>query len=281
MAISAFAQPPAISPNGDKNSSYAYGLVEKMFESCTEVKAMYCEVDKRERFDGKYVEAQSKIKMTCDPYCVYLKQLGNSGDAEILYRKDFNEGKVLVNPNGFPWFNLSLDPYGSLIRKNQHHLILDIGFSKFNTVLAHLLEKYRGEADEFVQYKNEEVISGRLCHVVDIENDNYQLIEYRTQPGETTMGISDRLKISEYRIVELNEEVDGYGELEAGMKLTIPNDYAPRIRLFIDQERFIPMRFEVYDDQGELFEAYQYDNVILNVNFSKEELTEDYPEYGF
>lgn len=281
MAFSAWAQPKSSDEPHERDSKFAFELVERMFDSCKAVNTMYCEVKKKERYDGDYVEAESRIKMSCEPYCVYLKQLGDKDGVELLYREDANNGKVLVNPNGFPWINISLDPYGSLIRNKQHHLILDIGFSKFNQVLAHLMDKYEGKAEDFLTYTGTETISGRPCYVVDLDNENYELIPYTTQEGESTVSISNRLKISEYRIIELNDAVSSYGAVKPGLTLTIPNDYAPKLRLYIDQERYIPMRFDVYDDQGELFESYQYDKVVLNARFNEDELTEDYPEYGF
>lgn len=281
FALATWAQPKYSDDPNDRDSKFAFELVEQMFESCQSVNTMYCEVKKKERYDGDYVEAESRIKMSCEPYCVYLKQLDKEDGVELLYREDQNNGKVLVNPNGFPWINISLDPYGSLIRSKQHHLILDIGFSKFNQVLAHLMNKYEGKAQDFLTYAGTQTISGRSCYVVDLDNKNYELISYTTKEGESTVSISRDFMISEYRIVELNDAVSSYGAVKPGIPLTIPNDYAPKLRLYIDEERFIPMRFDVYDDQGELFESYQYDKVVLNAQFGEDELTEDYHEYGF
>lgn len=252
-----------------------------MFSQCSQVNTMECEVKKRERYEGVYVDAHSRIKMSTTPYRVYLMQLAPSEGIEVLYRDSENSGKVLVNPNGFPWININLDPHSSLMRKNQHHLIHDIGFSKFNKILDHLLNKYSERGDDFASYFGLSEINDRECHVVDIRIEDYALISYKPGEGESTMSISDKFKVSEYRIVELNESVSGFGDVKPGVSLTIPSDYAPKIRLFIDSERNIPMRFEVYDDSGELFEAYEYNNVKLNINFAQNELTPDYSGYGF
>lgn len=281
LSLTAFAQPNEQKYLKEDKSAFAFDLIGQMFEHCSAVESMVCEVKKRERYDGEYLDARSYIKMSCEPYCVYLKQLEPSEGVEILYRESWNNGKVLVNPNGFPWINISLDPYGSLIRSNQHHLISDIGFSKFNRVLAHLLEKYEDESQNLVSYGGKKKINDRECHVVNINNAHFRLINYTTSPGETTTSIADKFKISEYRIVELNNSVSGYGSVKSGQVLTIPNDYAPKIRLYIDDERYIPMRFEVYDDEGALFEAYEYENVTINPKFDQHELTKDNPEYGF
>lgn len=281
FTLGTLAQPMERKAEKANESGVAFGLIKEMFESCSQVNTMACEVQKKERYAGNYVEAHSRIKMSNQPYSIYLKQLDSEKGIELLYSKGFNGGKVLVNPNGFPWINISLDPYSSLIRNNQHHLISDIGFSKFNRVLAHLLKKYEHIAHDLAEYKGEETIDDHRCHVVEINNRQYKLMTYTTVEGETTMSVADKFHISEYRIVELNESISGFGSLSSGMTITIPNDYAPYIKLFIDQERLIPMRFEVYDDNGALFEAYEYSKVQLNTRFDEKELTAEFPEYGF
>ena len=42
---------------------------------------------------------------------------------EVLFIKGHET--ALVNPNGFPWFNLKLNPVGSRMTKNQHHTIIE------------------------------------------------------------------------------------------------------------------------------------------------------------
>lgn len=274
-------QPKVSNSEYEETTSFAFDLINKMFDRCSHVSTLSCEVHKKERYNGVYAEARSLVKMSTSPYAVYLKQLDGGSGAEVLYRESANNGKILVNPNGFPWFNLNLDPHSSIMRNKQHHIIHDIGFSKFNRVLDHLLNKYEHNAHELVRYIDNDVINDRPCHVVEIVNNYYHLMAYTPGPDETTHSISEKFKISEYRIVELNASVSGYGSVAAGTRLIIPNDYAPRIKLYIDQQRLIPMRFEVYDDDGLLYEAYQYDRVELNTLFKDNELTADFPDYGF
>lgn len=268
-------QPAALS------SEDAFNLVEEMFDRCTDINTLQCVVQKKERYNGVYTEATSFIKMSTNPYRVYIRQLKPKEGVELIYSETENSGKVLVNPNGFPWFNISLDPYGSMIRDKQHHVIIDMGFSKFNAVLAHLLNKYGQDGEELVAYAGSQKVNGKDCHVVDINNSHYKLVSYTPKANETTSSISEKFKVSEYRIVELNDAVSAYGSVTAGAPITIPNDYAPKIRLFIDVDLKIPIRFEIYDDNFELFEAYQYEDMVINAGFTKDELTPKYPEYGF
>ena len=46
---------------------------------------------------------------------------------EIMYIEGQNNNNALISPNGFPFFNLNLDPLGSTIRNNRHLSILDAG----------------------------------------------------------------------------------------------------------------------------------------------------------
>lgn len=259
----------------------AFELVEEMFDRCNAINTLQCVVQKKERYAGDYSEASSFIKMSTSPYRVYIKQLAPKEGVEILYAESENNGKALVNPNGFPWFNVSLDPFGSMIRDKQHHIIKDIGFGKFNSVLAHLLQKYGENGNELVSYSGSDFINGTKCHIVDINNSNYRLVQYTPGANETTHSISEKFKVSEYRIIELNNSISGYGAVAAGTEITIPNDYAPKIRLYIDVDLKIPMRFEIYDDNLVLFEAYQYEDMVINAAFAKDELTSKYHEYGF
>ncbi len=281
IGIATQGQSKRIGEKDVEKRSVGYDLVMNMFEHCAEVQTLRCKVSKTERYEGEYLSARSLITMKCVPYSVYLKQLEPTEGVEVLFREDRNNNKVLVNPNGFPWINLNLDPAGSLMRNKQHHMVYDMGFSKFNRVLEHLLQKYDDRAHEMVSYVGEETINGRKCGVVEILNHFYSLTTYTVGTSETTRTVADSLKIAEYRIIELNPQVSAYGPLKPGTVLTIPNDYAPKIRIFIDREWYIPVRFEVYDDDLKLFEAYEYEEIEINVPLKEGELTKGFKDYGF
>lgn len=275
------SQKSPLSGEANPGRSFGFELILEMFKRCEEVETLRCVVQKTERYDGNYLNAKSQVKMVCKPYGVYLRQLEPREGLEVLYVEKANNGKAIINPNGFPWMNISLDPEGSILRKNQHHTIYDMGFSKFNKVLDHLLEKYGDRAEELADYQGSEMVNGRPCHVVHIINPHYSLVNYTVKTNETTRSISENQRISEYRIVELNPTVSFYGPIQPGTVLTLPNDYAPKITIFIDKEHFIPIRFEVYDDDMTLFEAYEYSDVKINTPIKEEELSTEFPDYGF
>jgi hypothetical protein len=242
---------------------------------------MQFEVRKQERIDNKYIHGMSTVKLQIEPFCVYLKQQEPTAGLEALFRVGENNDKVLVNPNGFPWMNLSLDPYGSLIRKNQHHLIHDIGFGKFNGILKSMIKKYGNDIERMTHLRGEAMVNGKKCLKIEFYNPNFHLLPYTTGINESTLSIANKLTLSEYRILELNKDISSYGPIEPGEIITITSDYSPKLVLYVDQQLWVPVKFEVYDEANVLFESYEYQNIKVNVKFSPSELTDNHPDYGF
>lgn len=269
-----------LAPRPTNSVISAVEMLGEMIESCKKIHSMQFEVKKNERIEDGYLEGLSSVKLKTKPYQVYLKQYEPTHGLEVLFLDGQNDNKAYINPSGFPWMNLSLDPYSSIMRKNQHHVIYDIGFEKFNGIIEHLLKKYSSSVSTMVSCTGEVVVSNRSCHVLEYQNPYYSNSAYVVGENETTFSLASRLKLSEYRILELNPGLS-YGDLKTGTSLVLPSDYSPRMKLYIDQEQMIPIRFEVFDEFNKLLESYEYQNVKINVKFADNELNSDYPDYGF
>jgi len=281
LTLQVFAQPfNGVTTSGTKPST-CIDVLEKMFDACSRINCMQFEVRKQERIDNKYIHGLSTVKLQIEPFRVYLKQQEPTAGLEALFREGENNNKVLVNPNGFPWMNISLDPYGSLIRKNQHHLIHDIGFGKFNGILKSMIKKYGSDIESMTHLRGEAMVNGKKCLKIEFYNPNFHLLPYTTGANETTLSIANKLTLSEYRILELNKDISSFGPIKPGVTITITSDYSPKLVLYVDQQLWVPVKFEVYDEANELFESYEYQNIKVNVKFSPDELTDSHPDYGF
>ena len=113
-----------------------------------------------------------------------------------------------------------------------------------------------------------------------MKNPDYHYLSYHVQLGEDLISIAKKLNISEYAIMELNEEVDFYDDVDPGQELRIPSSYAKKMVLYIDQLYMLPLVIKVYDGKG-LFEQYAYKKFVLNPTFHDGEFTSDFPDYGF
>ena len=81
-------------------------------------------------------------------------------------------------------------------------------------------------------------------------------------------------------ILEKNKKIDDYFDISIGQIIKIPNDYAPKMVLYIDKKLNLPLVIEVYDDKG-FYERYEYRKLEFNPIITNEEFTPDFKEYGF
>jgi hypothetical protein len=98
--------------------------------------------------------------------------------------------------------------------------------------------------------------------------------------GEDLNSIARKLNISEYAILERNDEIDFYDDIIPGQEIKVPSSYAKKMILYIDKEYMLPLVIKVYDDRG-IYEQYAYKNFVLNPGFKEGEFQSDYLEYGF
>ncbi|MFP4469884.1 MAG: DUF1571 domain-containing protein, partial [Bacteroidales bacterium] len=88
-----------------------------MQDSVSAVHSLHYNVRMCERINGEagtYREAQ--IKLNVDPFLIYYRQMTPEDGVELLYNREAYGNKVIVNPNCFPWFSLSLNPDGRFMR---------------------------------------------------------------------------------------------------------------------------------------------------------------------
>lgn len=254
-------------------------IVRRMLLKTKEMTSLSYTMKKQERIKKSMPSQTSEVKMVEKPFKVYMKQLSPQKGLEVLYVTGTNSNKALVNTNGFPWVNVSLDPMGSTMRENQHHTIFESGYEYLMSVLEHLTAKYHRELENLVIKSGPVEWDGHSCWVITFENPHFRYAPYTTKQGENLLTIAKEHKLSEHMILEKNNLSD-YLNVPAGKTLQVPNDYSPKLELYVDQERFIPLVMKVYDDKG-LYEYYEYTNVVINPSFTEKDFSKDNPAYGF
>ncbi len=253
-------------------------LIRTMIDYSMQLEGFTAEITKEERIDGELVKQITAVKLIREPFQLYLNQRFPKEGVEILCNG--KQGKAYINPNSFPWFNLSLDPYGSLMRRNQHHTVYDSGFDLLANIINKELARIGNDTTTHLFYRGVKNVNQRPSYLIEMINPTYKIIPYTVKLGEDLMGIAKSLNISSYAILELNTEVDFYDDVSPGQELMVPASYARKMELYIDQEYMLPLIFKVYDDDG-LYAQYAYHKFILNPNFKPNEFTSEYVEYGF
>lgn len=264
-----------------QDSNKAFDITLKMLDRCAQINTLYFEMTKTERVDGDYLTESFRTKLRNDPYQIYSKKIEDGKSPELLFRIGENDNRALINPDGFPWFNIQIDPLGLLMRRKQHHTVYETGYNYALSIIHHLIEKYgKDEVAAMASFLREENIDGIPCYVLQFDNHHFKYINYTVKGDENVLDIARKQLVSEYMIVEINEDVDGYKDIEDGQVIRIPNDYCLKLIIAIDKERYVPISIKVFDEKS-LYEQFEYRNVKVNPNFKEEEFSADNPEYGF
>lgn len=263
----------------NKKSPNNRELIDKIFTAVDNVKTLRYELQCNERIKGKMQHTESKVKLQVSPRKLYLYIKG----IEVLWVQGQNNGNALVNPNSFPYINLNLDPYGTLMRSDQHHTIHEMGYQYLADILKDGLKKVtdKGEKlDKYFAVLADDKHDGKECYKLSISFPDFAWINYTVKKGENLTTISRRLRISEYMVLENNPKLGGYNDVKEGDVIKIPNAYGKLTLLMIDKQTLLPLNNKVFDDKG-LYETYEYYNLQLNPFISPEEFTKTYKEYNF
>ncbi len=255
-------------------------VINQMFETTKSAKTVKYSFDSKERVGNKTIHEVGDFKINSQPFKVYMKQQSPKEGLECLYISGKNDGKAKINTNSFPWVSLNLDPEGSLMLDKHHHSVLDAGFTYTISLIEYLINKYKVDAPKIIKDNGMVKIQNINCYYFTLSNPNYKLTSYTTQANETVLTIAKKLKLNYYTILENNPTIKGLGTIKPGTKLTIPNDYASKMEMYIHKDKLYPVYLKIYDHKG-LYEEYTFTNVELNAPLKDIDFSADNPNYGF
>ncbi|MFH1319669.1 MAG: DUF1571 domain-containing protein [Bacteroidota bacterium] len=265
-------------PEGEGITSRA--VIEKMLLSIDHIKTLKFKLKQFERINGQMIAGEKDIKISLSPLKIYIYLHSPDQGAEILWREAENDGDALVNPNSFPYFNLNLDPYGKILRKDQHHTTFKVGFDYLAQIIRAAINKYEEDAYKYCKYLGTEIWNNTACYKIVLDYDDFKYIPYIVKKDETLNSIAEKLKVSEYMIMEINADVDDYDDVSPGQQIMVPNVYAKKTILYIDKKNNLPIVQQIYDEKG-LYEKYEFHNLQINPVIPEEEFTESYKGYNF
>ena len=258
--------------NDDKSKE----IINKLLTSIDKIHTLKWTLKVIERIKGKEKHYGSSVKLCTKPRKIYINIKGT----EVLWAEGQNNGKALIHPNSFPFFNMNLDPLGSLMRDGQHHTIHEMGFSYMADIIRSFANKAGENFNDSFVYMGEEDHNNIKCYKIIMKNNQFKYVDYQVKKGETMITIARKLKVGEYMILENNPKHSGYGDLKDGEVIKVPTGYAKNVTLFIDKLYYIPIGIKVEDDKG-LYEQYEYFFLQYNPKISDEEFTKTYKDYKF
>jgi len=243
-----------------KDSTKLDTLFDQIESSLNKISTMEFTLKRMERIDGEMITAVSDIKFQANPLKSLLSiKVGEKAGDMVLYIPGENEGNAIYIPNGFPYINFRLDPYGALMRKNSHYTVNEMGVT---FIIEQIKGNYVKNRDKF-HYRGIGDYRGSRYHKIEGLQDAIRPFKYTVKEGEDLTSIARKFVVSEYMILSMNEGIDFYDDVEAGQVIEVPDTYAKRIVLYVEPDTFFPPFVEIEDNEG-VYAVYEYTNIKID-----------------
>ncbi len=253
-------------------------IINQMLDSIKIIKNERLDVKATERVNNTLHFAESRIKINFNPKKIYFNSPLKG--IEILWVEGTNKGNALAHSRSLPFMNLDLDPYGSIMRKDQHHTIFELGTPYIGSIIANTIIKAPKDFDKHFKYAGVIKWNNTECYQLIIDYPEYKYIEYTTLKGETVTSISHKFSTSDFKIRYKNDLSSYFGAIKEGKKLLIPIPYSNKVIIYIDKKMFLPIKVMVYDEGG-IYEEYEFYNIRINTPFASDEFSKNFKGYGF
>ncbi len=248
-----------------------------MNDSIKKIKTLRVNISALERLETGFNKAASEVKLQTNPRRLYFKNTLKK--IEILYNSGKLNNKAIVKPNAFPYFTLTLDPTGNLMRKNQHYTINELGFEFVNKAIFLTISKDKEGLTNF-KYYGKASRNGYTCYVIEYENKNFGYVDYTVGEKETVSQIASKLIVNDYLVRFKNDLLNDYGYVKQGKIIKVPNLFCKKATLFIDEQSLLPISVSLSDDAG-IFENYEFSKIEVNKPIKEEEFSKGYKDYHF
>lgn len=261
-------------------------IMTNMLTAISNTKTLKYTFKSYERLAGKsqpfFTEMDMKVNVSPFKVFGYQKTPPNE-NTQVLYVTGMWDGDAKVNPGG--WIpTVSLNPYGSRMRENQHHTLLQAGFNFLAQIIKAAINRADterpGQFDSFFKYDGDVTWNGKQCYKITIDDPDFKYIEYTVQAGDDINKLEKSRNICGYLIIEKNPSVKSWDSLKPGMKIKLPSSYAKKTVLYIDKTNNLPVVQMMSDEVGE-FEKYEFYNLVVNPTFAADEFTMDFKDYDF
>jgi hypothetical protein len=238
-------------------------IIEKSVFATLNLNEIKYRIKNTERVDGELKSGEQIISYQAKKERAHVYFLVPTMGAELIFAKNENNGNAIYYPNGFPYFTMTLDPMGFLMRRNNHHTVNEIGFSYIGEILNY---NYKQNPELFtyngiVNWKN------MKCYEIQAYDENFSIINYKVQKNEDLNVIAQKLRISEFMILENNPKLAGYNSVKENDIIKIPSRYGKKITFYIDAKTNLPVKLVIFDNKG-VFEDYEYTEIDINPKFN-------------
>ena len=235
----------------------------KLLEAISNIKTLQMDIISKERLSNRTTFVKQKLEASVNPFKVKITFITPNDGAIVQFNEGENDNEIHYDPNGFPYFSLNIDPLGSLARRNNHHTIYEAGFSYLADILEYETNRNLGETKVTESYFN-----NQKAILYEANHEDFKFIKYKMKEGETIRSLALKKRISEYKILEINDNLSFYDD-NPDEEILIPNYFCKNIKIYINPKNMIPVSVQIFDEKG-LLERFDYENVIINPTFKSD-----------
>lgn len=234
-------------------------IILERFESAVKsIRTLQFTLINHERIGDRLLTGKQKVSLTISPFQCHIVLLEPGKGEEIVYAENKYSNLAIYEPNGFPYLQLELDPYGSLMRKNNHHTIFDLGYGPMLTML-----NYHMQRSPYLLSSSSLTMNGKDIQKLTIDFTKFSYNTIIIDKKESISHLANRLMLSDYMLAEINK-LELSSNLKPGQQIKVPSAYAKRIVLFMDKENGLPIVQVIYDEKG-IYEKYEFSEILVNI----------------
>jgi hypothetical protein len=255
-------------------------LIKNMKPSWKKVTDYTCESRVQQRVDGKLYDTQIstfKFRKATDMYAKRLNEPNKN--AEAIWRgATWNEGKLKANKGSFPNISLSIDPYAKIALIDQNHPMPHFSLGYFIDLMLSDYNKARTEGVDAIKEVGTDKVDGRACTKVNFSTNPKAGVWYTPQKKDTWLSIA-KATGSDFTTLRYVNKGKKPGDTSA--KIWAPSYYASKWEICIDDASGLPLSYQNWDAEGNVFEIYSYHKVKINVGLTDLDFDPDNEAYGY
>lgn len=270
-------------------------LLERMEQSWNELSDYTAYLHKTERFiSGAITEERALIKFR-KPNQLYLRFLeGSNAGAELLFPKVGTDSVILARPGGasgaVAGFLIKIPAIGRLIpyefdlhderlMSGQHHPLPDSSLAGMMRLISVNLRTAVRQLEGSMCFHPGERVDGKRTTKFEVHLPAEVGFRHTVAEGETLWTIGAERAQDRYVILYNNPSLNPEQPLAAGTRIYIPRYYAPRALIWVSEAHHLPLRMQMFDIEGRLYEAYSNIDLRIDVGLTDEDF--DAVAHGF
>jgi LysM repeat protein len=177
---------------------------------------------------------------------------------------------------------VNLDPRGRLAMGHAHHPIYDVSIPHFVELVARNVAKMREKGVGKIELVGRETLFGVPTVKLELTTPATG-VSPTIENRQTLWDLADKSGQSMYVILHANE-LRGWTQADhpqPGDSVIIPDFYAGRMTLWIDEKLDLPVQADLYDHEGRLYEHYEHHDLKVGVTFTDADFDPKNKAYDF